>query len=153
VIYSLRNRNFRIVFSGDIFLLLLAHYFAYYIRFEGNVQYDEVVNFLRVLPWMIPLKILALFYFDLYKGMWRYTGIYDLINLIKAVTVSSVVVVLILLVSFHFVGFSRGVFVIDLMLTLLLIGGFRVGIRLMYNVREGEKAFFFKTDVVGKVMG
>jgi len=144
MIYSLRNRNFRIVFSGDIFLLLLAHYFAYYIRFDGAIENDQIINFLRVLPWMIPIKILALFYFDLYKGMWRYTGIYDLINLIKAVGVSSVLVAFILLVSVHFMGFSRGVFAIDFMLTLLLIGGFRVGIRLMYSVREGEKAFLFK---------
>jgi len=147
MIYSLKNRNFRIVFFGDIFFLLLAHYFAYFIRFDGDIPIDYLSKFIVALPWMIPIKILALFYFDLYKGMWRYTGIYDLINLIKAVTASSIAVVVILLVSFHFIGFSRGVFVIDFMLTLLLIGGFRVGIRLMHNVREGEKAFFFKTGI------
>jgi len=44
MIYSLRNRNFRIVFAGDIFLLLLAHYFAYYIRFDGAIENDEIIN-------------------------------------------------------------------------------------------------------------
>jgi len=144
VIYSLRNRNFRIVFLGDVFLLLLAHYFAYYIRFDGVFENDEIINLLKVLPWMIPFKILALFYFDLYKGMWRYTGIYDLINLIKAVTFSSVAVVFVLLISVHFIGFSRGVFVIDFLLTILLLGGFRMSIRLIFSGREGEKLTLFK---------
>jgi FlaA1/EpsC-like NDP-sugar epimerase len=154
VIYSLRNRNFRIIFLGDVFLLLLAHYFAYYIRFDGVLENDELINFLRVLPWMIPIKILALFYFDLYKGMWRYTGIYDLINLIKAVTLSSVVVVSVLLISFHFVGFSRGVFVIDFLLTIFVLGGSRMGIRLVFSGREGEKIGLFRkrTEKMKKVL-
>jgi FlaA1/EpsC-like NDP-sugar epimerase len=144
MIYSIRNRNFRVVFSGDIFLLLLAHYFAYFIRFDGDIPYEETVNLLKILPWLIPLKIAALFYFDLYKGMWRYTGIHDLINLLKAVTVSSIAVTFVLLISLHFVGFSRGVFVIDAMLTLLLLGGFRMGIRLIFTGRERDKISLFK---------
>jgi FlaA1/EpsC-like NDP-sugar epimerase len=133
-----------------VFILLLAYYFGYYIRFDGDIPPDHLLNFMLSVVWIIPIKIAALFYFDLYKGMWRYTGIYDLINLVKAAMASSVIIMLILLAGYHFIGFSRGVFVIDFMMTLLLVGGFRVGIRLYYGLREGERTFFFKNLTTDK---
>jgi len=142
----LKTRNFYIVILGDILLLFLAYFFAYYIRFEGDLPFQELDNFFKSVIWIIPIKIVALFYFDLYKGMWRYTGIYDAINVVKAALVSSIIVALILISTIHFIGFSRGVFAIDFMLTLLLVGGFRIGIRLTFNLISSEKAPLFKSS-------
>jgi len=128
----MKNRNFWYIFIGDILLLLLAHYLSYYIRFDGNIPFKETDNFILNLFWIIPVKLLIISHFDLYKGMWRYTGIHDLINLIKASAASSGFIMLIILILFRFSGFSRGVFIIDFLLTLIFLGGYRISVRLYY---------------------
>jgi FlaA1/EpsC-like NDP-sugar epimerase len=60
------------------------------------------------------------------------------LNLIKACLASSIIIVLTLLVSVRFARFPRSVFIIDLLLTLLLLGGFRLGIRLFYQQFGGK---------------
>ena len=85
-------------------------------------------------------------FFWLYKGMWRYTGIYDLENLIKACVISSGIIVFILVLKVRFVGLPRSIFVIDLLLTFLFLGGVRVGIRLFLTPGQGP----FKIPFLGK---
>ena len=83
------------------------------------------------LPILIPLKLGTFFYFGLYQGLWRYVGIQDLIFILKAVTVSSLLSVGVLTMAFRFEGHSRAVFFIDWMVLLLSVSGVRVSIRLI----------------------
>jgi FlaA1/EpsC-like NDP-sugar epimerase len=80
--------------------------------------------------------------------MWRYTSIADLINIIKATFVSSPTIVLIILFFYHFIGFSRGVFIIDAFLTILFISGVRLSIRLFLQEastpNNPSRFYFFK---------
>ena len=80
--------------------------------------------------------------------MWRYTSIHDLMNLIKACLISSVFIAMVLGITVRFKGFSRGVYVIDFLLTLLLVGGFRIGIRLFLAHKDSQFAipFLHKKD-------
>lgn len=138
---SIKNRNLWLMLLGDAVLILLSYYAAYYLRFEGDIGYREMTNFLRTSLWIIPLKLICFFYFGLYRGMWRYTGINDLENLAKACVTSSSVIVFLLVVTVRFVGYPRSVFVIDFLITFLLIGGFRMGIRLFYHGGYKGNAF------------
>ena len=138
----LRRPNFWIVFFGDAVLVGLAYYFAYYLRFDGNIPARELANWMNTVVWIVPLKLVCFFFFGLYKGMWRYTGIYDLENLIKACVISSGVIVFILVLKVRFEGFPRSVFVIDLMLTFLFLSGVRVGIRLFLGSGRDMSGFW-----------
>ncbi|MBI9074489.1 MAG: polysaccharide biosynthesis protein [Desulfatibacillum sp.] len=133
----MRRNNLWLILGIDMLLIVLAHYLAYIARFDGIVLRKEWANFFFVLTWLVPVKVLCLSYFDLYKGMWRYTGLYDLVNLVKACAVSSMTAILVILAVFKFQGFSRSVFLIDLFATLILLGGYRVGIRLFFMYTEG----------------
>ena len=95
-------------------------------------------SFFGAVWWIVPLKLLALMFFNLYKGMWRYTSIHDLANLVKACLSSSAAIFAVLIFTVRFGGFARSVFIIDLLLTFLFIGGYRVGIRLFYFQMEGK---------------
>ncbi|MBW2014426.1 MAG: polysaccharide biosynthesis protein, partial [Deltaproteobacteria bacterium] len=67
-------------------------------------------------------------------GMWRYTSIADLLNIIKASSVSSLVIICLILFSHsRFIGFPRSVFVMDWCFTVLLISGYRLCIRLYFE--------------------
>jgi FlaA1/EpsC-like NDP-sugar epimerase len=145
----LKRSNFWIVFSGDAALVGLAYYLAYYLRFDGDIMAREFANWSNTVVWIVPLKLACFFFFDLYKGMWRYTGVYDLENLIKACVISSGIIVLILVLKVRLVGFSRGIFAIDFVLTLLFLSGVRVGIRLFLTPGHGS----FRIPFLGNVDG
>jgi len=140
---TLRRPNFWVVFLADAVLVALSLYFAYLIRFDGSIAREYLVGFLFILPWAVPIKLASFFFFGLYKGMWRYTGIYDLENLIKACLVGSGIIVFIIVVKSRFFGFPRSVFIIDLLLTFLFVTGARVGIRMFLSSKNGPYGFSF----------
>jgi FlaA1/EpsC-like NDP-sugar epimerase len=119
----------------DILLLCLSQVSSYLIRFEGNIPaYMMQVLALSIVP-IVSVKIVVFHFFSLYRGMWRYTGITDLKNIILASLVSSVLIILAILFTFHFEGFSRSVYVMDMVMTIFLVGGSRLAIRLFYSSR------------------
>lgn len=127
------NRNFFIMLAADALLVLIAYWFAYVIRFEGALSLEVETVFRHSIYWIVPAKLVCFFFFELYKGMWRYTSAHDLINILKACSVSSVAVILLILGLWQFKGFSRSVFIIDYVLTFLFISGFRVSIRFAFT--------------------
>ncbi|WP_447968624.1 hypothetical protein [Nitrospira sp. M1] len=114
----------------DCVLIGVSFTLAYLIRFEG-LPNEYVVAITQSLPFLIPLKLFVFFYFGLYRGLWRYVGMQDLINILKAVTVSSVLSVATIAMVFRLEGHARSVFFIDWMVLLLTVGGVRVFIRLI----------------------
>jgi FlaA1/EpsC-like NDP-sugar epimerase len=155
----IKRRNFWIILGIDFFLLCLAYFLSYLIRFEGKIPPEVILNIKYTIWLIIPFKLLIFFNFKLYKGMWRYTSINDLLNLIKATFVSSTIIILVILYVRRFEGYPRSVFIIDAFLTLFFIGGIRLFIRLVHqtptsdltsmgrfsffqNTREGLKRLF-----------
>ena len=132
------KRNFWIVLGVDVFLLILAYSLSYLIRFEGAIPPIEISNLKKTAWLIIPFKICIFFLFNLYRGMWRYTSINDLFNLIKATFVSSTTIVLVILYLYRFEGYPRSVFAIDGFLTLIFIGGIRLAIRLVHQREASE---------------
>ncbi len=131
--HQLRQLNFWIVFAIDLLLLVLAHLLAYLVRFDGVVPRDQQQIMIAVLPFLLPLKVLIFQFFGLYRGMWRYTSLTDMLNVLKASFAAGFVVICAIVLFNRFQGFSRSVFVLDTVLTLLFIGGFRVGLRLFFH--------------------
>lgn len=91
------------------------------------------------MPLVLIVKIICFYFFDLYSGMWRYTSISDLLNVIKASCASTFIIVILILFSNRFEGFSRSVFLIDLCLTILFIAGFRLIVRLYFEQVSKKK--------------
>ena len=83
------NKNFLFVLLADTLLIATSWYCAHLLRF--NFQIPEGIPGLsfRVIPLIIFIKIISFYFFDVYQGMWRYTGLEDLINILKASISSS----------------------------------------------------------------
>jgi FlaA1/EpsC-like NDP-sugar epimerase len=71
--------------------------------------------------------------FGLYRGMWRYTSTADLINITKAVCVSSGIIIMSVLYLNRFTGFSRSVFFMDGIFTFLFLCLHRGTIRYLFQ--------------------
>lgn len=135
-----RNKNLWMMLLGDAVLVLLSYYAAYFLRFDGDIPPVFFAGFVKTVVWVVPLKLLCFNFFDQYKGMWRYTSLHDIIDLLKACLISSAIIALMLLLTVRFIGFPRSVFAIDFILTFFMVGGYRVAIRLFYSRMNGHFA-------------
>ena len=139
--FKLIYKNFIILLAADLFLLTGSLYVAHLIRFDFNIPSHFLGGFFRMLPYVLITKIACFFYFDLYRGMWRYTSIADLINIIKAVSVSTLLIFCFFLLKYRFVGFSRSIFLIDWCLTILFVSGFRLLVRIYFETTGTGKSW------------
>lgn len=137
----LHNKNFYIIFCIDAALMVISLYLAYAIRFEFQIPVIELKGMLRILPIIFVIKLSSFFFFRMYQGVWRYTSLPDLLNITKAVVVSTAGIIIAVLVIYRFVGYPRSVFIIDCVLTFLFTSGVRVGIRLYFTRGSGIKIF------------
>ena len=132
----IRNKNFYFILFSDICLVAAAYLLAYLLRFEGKIPSEEWEVVRSTLPYIVPIKLLIFYFFGLYGGMWRYTSVVDLFNVVKATLTSSGLIILAILFIYRFQGFPRSVFIIDGFLTFILIGGLRVTVRLLLSEQE-----------------
>ena len=116
--------------GADALVVLFAYYFSYFLRFEGVISPKELSNILQSIVWIVPVKLGCFFFFNLYSGMWRYTGIREMLDLVRACLTSSAIIIAVLLITVRFEGFPRSIFIIDFLLTFLLVGSLRIAIRL-----------------------
>lgn len=123
---SYKRRIFEVLL--DVVLIILSYWAAYAINFPPSSPAWNL--FIRTLPVLVFVKMAVFLVMGVYRGLWRYTSIGDLIVFAKAVVISSVASLLLLLFAFRFEGFSRKVFVIDAVLMLLFLAGSRMAFRL-----------------------
>jgi len=130
----LTNKNFYILFGLDAVFIYLSFIISVFLRYEFIFP-DELIHFLSIGPLLtiLLIKLTSFSYFGLYRGMWRYTSIWDMLNVIKANIFASVTYVTLIWFTVGFQGISRAVFLIDFMILTVLAGSSRVGVRMFFN--------------------
>src|SRR5882762_3220289 len=130
--FSYKRRIFEVLL--DVVLIVLAYWSAYAIKFEPFSNSPAWKLFLRTLPVLVVVRLAAFLLFGVYRGIWRYTSIDDLMAFAKAVAAGTVVSMIIVLFKFRFQGYSRAVFLIDALVMLLLLTGSRIAFRFFRQV-------------------
>ena len=129
---SYKRRIFEVLL--DVILILLSYWCAYAVKFGALSGSAAWRLFLRTLPVLVFVKMAAFLVMGVYRGIWRYTSLDDLIVFAKAVVLSSVLSVLAVLFAFRFEGFSRTIFIIDGLLMFMFLAGSRMAFRLFRQV-------------------
>jgi UDP-GlcNAc:undecaprenyl-phosphate GlcNAc-1-phosphate transferase len=129
---SYKRRIFEVLL--DLILIILAYWAAYAVKFGALSGSAAWKLFLRTLPVLVFVKMAAFLVMGVYRGIWRYTSLDDLIVFAKAVVLGSVLSVIVVLFAFRFEGFSRTVFVIDGVLMFMFLAGSRMAFRLFRQV-------------------
>src|SRR5882757_5169823 len=130
--FSYKRRIFEVLL--DVILIVLAYWSAYAIKFEPFSDSPAWKLFLRTVPVLVVVRLAAFLFFGVYRGIWRYTSIDDLMAFAKAVAAGSLISMAIVLFKFRFQGFSRAIFVIDALVMLMLLAGSRVAFRFFRQV-------------------
>src|SRR3990172_6155917 len=113
----MRSKNTYLMLTVDVCLVGCAYLFAYLLRFEGEIPPQEWAILKATLPYILPFKLIVFMALGLYRGMWRYTSLVDLFNVLKSAATSSALIILAILFIYRFQGFPRSVFIIDAFLT------------------------------------
>jgi FlaA1/EpsC-like NDP-sugar epimerase len=120
-----------------LFLFPLVYALAYLLRFDFAVPPFYVGAFARTVVYLTVLRFGAFWASGLFKGWWRHTSLYDLMALARATTTSSLLFGLLVYLTVGHDVVPRSVFLMDWVLTLVIAGGIRVGVRL---VRESMQS-------------
>ncbi|PYN91231.1 MAG: hypothetical protein DMD91_34575 [Candidatus Rokuibacteriota bacterium] len=136
----------------DACLIPLAYYAAYVIRFEDALP-AYLDDFYRSLPAVMTTQLAAFAGLGLYRGVWQFTSVSDMLRIAKATTFGTMASVVVLVYAQRFVGFSRTVFLLDAVLLLVLVGGSRLSFRLLGEMLRARPAYFAKVLIYGAGAG
>ncbi|MFL5872075.1 MAG: polysaccharide biosynthesis protein, partial [Solirubrobacterales bacterium] len=128
-----RNRVLQV--AADAVLVALAYFLAFQLRFldqpHGWPHRYEVL-FAQSVGFVVVGKLVVFAAFGLYQKWWRYVSGRDFLLIFRAVAVSSALLVVVFAVAKPFAHtLPRSVEVIDFLLTLILVAGARLAVRLI----------------------
>ena len=125
----------RYLLIGDMALIIVSVLGTFVLRLEVG---PNLVQYLPVAYWMIAVSLvfkpLVYHLFGLYHRMWAYASVNELKLIVAAVTAAEIPVVLVMLGIWsidHTISIPRSSPIIDWALSILLVGGFRISIRLL----------------------
>jgi FlaA1/EpsC-like NDP-sugar epimerase len=128
-----RNRVLQVCADGA--LVALAFYLAFRLRFLDDphgLPHRYWVLFAQSVGVVVVAKLVVFAAFGLYQKWWRYVSGRDFMQIVRAVTVSSAILVVAFTVIRPFAhNLPRSVAVMDFILTLMLITGARLAVRLI----------------------
>ena len=112
--------------SIDACLVAAAYYLAFVLRFDAGIpgRYEELL--VETVGLVVVMKLCLFAAFGLYSKLWRFVDQNDFQSIVKAVVVSSFVLIgALFLLSPTAADPPRGVIALDFLLTLALVGGAR----------------------------
>src|SRR6266852_6664331 len=125
----------------DVALALLSFVFAFYLRHyeaivhrtsRGNLAWSrEFAPYALLLPLVIPIRLLLLRYYDLYRIRGEFSFVEDMARVFKATAIGSLLIVAATFmyrggVAYLAFSYSRAVFLVDFLLALASIGAVRM---------------------------
>ena len=124
------------LFAIDIFISLLAIYFAYVLREDGGLTREQWKVLLNLAPFIIVCRSASYIYFGFYSRFWEYSSLEDLLLIIKSVTIGSLLILFTTFIYDRSFLIPRSIIIIDMVLLIMLLGGSRMLWRLW---REQEQ--------------
>ena len=116
--------------TADAVLVAAAYWLAFALRFDQGIpeRYSDLLW--QTIAFVTVGKVAIFAAFGLYQKWWRYVGLRDFESILKAVVTASLVMVGVLYVwSPTDSDLPRSIAVMDLLLTIALIGGARLAVR------------------------
>ena len=133
------NRSQIALFTIDFFICIFSYFFAYILRLEGRFPPEELATFFHILPYLIIVRMSAFAYIGFYNTLIRYISINDAIKIVKGVTFSTILIIILTI----FLGersHPRSVFFIDWFILMSLLVGSRLSLRILRECIQGKNS-------------
>jgi UDP-GlcNAc:undecaprenyl-phosphate/decaprenyl-phosphate GlcNAc-1-phosphate transferase len=103
----------------DASLIAFVYYLAFMLRFDFHLEASHLSRYLMSLPLILSATYVAFFAFGIYRGVWRYTALEDVMRMAKGTIGGTLLGVVAVFGIYGFAGYSRGVFILYALLLLL----------------------------------
>jgi len=120
-------------YFADAVVVAAAYYLAFYMRLESTALKGHLEVFLQTLGPAVLLMLAGLKISGVYRGIWRYTSVRDLLNLIRGCVYGTLGFVPAVVFIWGMPGYPRSVFLIYGFLSVLLLGASRMARRLLFE--------------------
>jgi UDP-GlcNAc:undecaprenyl-phosphate GlcNAc-1-phosphate transferase len=141
----------------DLGIVAFAYYLSYRLRFGGN-EFKLFFNvFLKSLPVIIAVKLLVFYITGVYRGFWQYISTPDVFLFVRSSFLATLLSIASVTILYRFDSFSKGVFIIDLIVTTLLLLGTRGSFRLFKETIKrktlhGKRVFIYGAGKGGELL-
>jgi len=119
----------------DVIIINIDILFSLIIRFGFDFDSINIENIIRHIPQILIIKIAVFAYFKLYKSLWQYASIDELLQIFNGVVVANT-----LTVSYLFLlrveGIPRSIVLLMGILDLIFIGGSRLSYRVLRRLKQ-----------------
>ena len=127
---NILRKNIWLFLSADIFIIGASLYLSYALRFDFAIPSHYFNDLGYVFIILLFSKISSFLFFKLYQGMWRFTSISDLINVLKSTFIASLFSISVILLVLGPNSVPRTVLLIDYLLTTIGIAAVRASVRI-----------------------
>jgi FlaA1/EpsC-like NDP-sugar epimerase len=126
---NLLNYRRPLILTSQIGLFAMSYYGSFLLRFDFHPEQRYQLLFVWTLLLVVAVELFVFYVFGLLRGWWRYVGMSDALDICKAAFTSAVVLYLLIELVLKVSGYPRSVLAINLILTVLLVGGSRYAVR------------------------
>jgi UDP-GlcNAc:undecaprenyl-phosphate GlcNAc-1-phosphate transferase len=114
----------------DLGLIAFSYYLAYRLRFDGTDFSYYFKVFLKSLPVIIAVKLAVFHFSGIYTGFWQFISTRDVFQFIRTSLLATLASITVVTILYRFNDFSKGVFVIDCIVTTVFLLSTRGSFRL-----------------------
>ncbi|MHB1565377.1 MAG: polysaccharide biosynthesis protein [Acidiferrobacter sp.] len=145
------------IVSHDLLMIPLAWLGAYWLRFNlGTVPWEFLRQGLVVLPIVLLVQGLVFWNMGLYRGIWRFASVPDLLRISKAIIAGTAASALAIFLVARLTDVPRSAFVLDGLLLMFFVGGPRFIYRsfkdrVLYRA-DGRKALIVGGGRAGEML-
>jgi len=129
----MRRKNIWLFILVDAFVIALSLIGAYLLRFDFLIPTEFISNAYYFLIVLLFSKLSVNVVFNVYSGLWRYTSVPDLLNIIKASSAGTVLSAALTLMVLGFFAIPRSIFFIDYILSTIGFISARAAVRIYSN--------------------
>jgi len=118
----------------DIASIIFSYYVSLWIRFDGMIDPYYFKQFGRFVYTLLVIKIFVFIVFKLYRSLWEYASIDEMMNIsIAVIAANTLSITYLVFVQSHF---PRSVYILSAVFDLAFIGGVRFGYRALRRLKN-----------------
>jgi FlaA1/EpsC-like NDP-sugar epimerase len=126
-------------FSHDLIMIPIAWFLAYWLRLD-QLPFSALSNLALNLAIILPVQISSFFLFGLYRGIWRFASLPDILRILKSVILGVAISMVLIFFMTRAAGVPRSVPIIYAIVLTALLSGPRLLYRWLKDHHLYQKA-------------
>jgi len=124
-----------IIILHDLFMAAFAWQFCWWVRFNFEFPFQDWRLSVLLIPLVMVVQGAVFSIFRLYRGIWRFASVPDLLNIVRAAVLGAMCITLAMFILFRLEGVPRSILILYPMVLIFGLGAPRLGYRFLRDRR------------------